>query len=49
MKEWVVVELGKAGWIKLAREAYHFVKHGEPRERFATKSWAHFAWSPSKC
>ena len=28
MKEWVVVAPGKADWIELAEEAYHFVKAG---------------------
>jgi hypothetical protein len=28
MKEWVVVDEGKADWIDLAREAYRFVKRG---------------------
>lgn len=28
MKEWIVVDEGKADWIDLAREAYRFVKRG---------------------
>jgi hypothetical protein len=28
MKEWVVVYVGKADWVELAREAYNFVKQG---------------------
>ena len=28
MKEWVVVPDGKADWVKLAKEAYQFVKRG---------------------
>jgi len=26
MKEWIAVEAGRAAWLGLAREAYHFVK-----------------------
>jgi TfoX/Sxy family transcriptional regulator of competence genes len=29
MKEWVAVGAGKALWVKLAKEAYRFVKGGE--------------------
>jgi hypothetical protein len=30
MKEWLAVGCGKANWVELAREAYHFVKRGSP-------------------
>ena len=29
MKEWIVVTSSKDDWIKLATEAYHFVKDGK--------------------
>ncbi len=29
MKEWVVVEAGRANWVELAREACNFVKRGK--------------------
>ncbi len=30
MKEWIAMEAGRANWIKLAKEAYDFVKRGKP-------------------
>jgi hypothetical protein len=30
MKEWVAVGAGRANWVELAKEAYHFVKGGNP-------------------
>lgn len=30
MKEWVAVGAGKASWVELAKEAYDFVKRGNP-------------------
>ena len=38
MKEWLVVKLPKSAWLKLAREACEFVRHGalrKPRPRSA--------------
>ena len=29
MKEWIAIKSGKASWIKLAKEAYEFVKRGK--------------------
>lgn len=30
MKEWVAIGAGRANWVELAKEAYHFVKRGKP-------------------
>ena len=30
MKEWIVVWAGKVDWIELAKDAYQFVKQGNP-------------------
>ena len=29
MKEWIAIKSGKTSWIKLAKEAYEFVKRGK--------------------